>query len=82
MDMPGGSHGAGFVIIYDKFYVNQRLYGGESEIRTRDKVTPVPPFQGGDLNRSSSSPQGTYSCRKRIIADVRFLNKARLYSQA
>ena len=34
--------------------------GGEREIRTRDKVTPVPPFQGGDLNRSSSSPQYYY----------------------
>ena len=30
--------------------------GGRGEIRTRDKVTPVPPFQGGDLNRSSTLP--------------------------
>ena len=30
--------------------------GGEGGIRTLDRVTPVPPFQGGDLNRSSTSP--------------------------
>jgi hypothetical protein len=30
--------------------------GGEGGIRTRDRVAPVPPFQGGDLNRSSTSP--------------------------
>ena len=32
--------------------------GGESEIRTRDRDNPVPPFQGGDLNHSSISPSG------------------------
>ena len=36
--------------------VAKLTFGGEREIRTRDKVAPVPPFQGGDLNRSSSSP--------------------------
>lgn len=47
-----------------------RLGGGERGIRTLDKVAPVPPFQGGDLNRSSSSPLIYWSCRRRIIADV------------
>ena len=54
--MAEAPHGAGLVVINYKIYKNQRLVGGESEIRTRDKVTPVPPFQGGDLNRSSISP--------------------------
>ena len=54
--MAEAPHDAGSVIISYKAYKNQRLVGGESEIRTRDKVTPVPPFQGGDLNRSSISP--------------------------
>jgi len=30
--------------------------GGEGGIRTLDRVAPVPPFQGGDLNHSSTSP--------------------------
>ena len=33
-----------------------KTFGGRGEIRTRDKVNPVPPFQGGDLNRSSTLP--------------------------
>ena len=32
------------------------VIGGERGIRTLDRVAPVPPFQGGDLNRSSISP--------------------------
>ena len=32
-------------------------FGGERGIRTLDKVAPMLPFQGSDLNRSSSSPQ-------------------------
>ena len=32
--------------------------GGRGEIRTLDRVTPMPPFQGGDLNRSSTLPLG------------------------
>ena len=54
--MAEAPHGAGFVVSNYKIIKNKRLVGGESEIRTRDKVTPVPPFQGGDLNRSSISP--------------------------
>ena len=54
--MAEAPHGAGFDMIGYKAHKNQWLVGGESEIRTRDKVTPVPPFQGGDLNRSSISP--------------------------
>ena len=46
------------------------LIGGERGIRTLDRVAPVPPFQGGDLNRSSSSPQIYWPCRRRIIADT------------
>ena len=33
------------------------LFGGERGIRTLDRVAPMPPFQGGDLNRSSISPK-------------------------
>ena len=32
--------------------VAEQVFGGESEIRTRDKVTPVPPFQGGEIGRA------------------------------
>ena len=32
------------------------MFGGERGIRTLDKVAPVPPFQGGNLNRSYISP--------------------------
>ena len=40
-----------------KLYEAEKItFGGERGIRTLDKVAPVPPFQGGDLNRSSSSP--------------------------
>ena len=58
------------------WYVAKLTFGGESEIRTRDKVTPVPPFQGGDLNRSSISPvvligrANCTACRWRIIVDL------------
>ena len=43
-------------------------FGGERGIRTLDKVAPVPPFQGGDLNRSSSSPNCAFQAR--IIYDT------------
>jgi hypothetical protein len=33
------------------------VFGGERGIRTLDRVAPMPPFQGGDLNRSSISPK-------------------------
>ena len=36
--------------------VKRGLAGGEGGIRTLDRDNPVPPFQGGDLNRSSTSP--------------------------
>ena len=46
-----------FIIYIDALWsITKPTFGGEREIRTRDKVAPVPPFQGGDLNRSSSSP--------------------------
>ena len=32
-------------------------YGGEGGIRTREALANLPPFQGGDLNRSSTSPK-------------------------
>lgn len=31
--------------------------GGEGGIRTREALAGLPPFQGGDLNRSSTSPK-------------------------
>ena len=54
----GTGCGTHFITRY-KLYINQELKplsGGEGGIRTRDRVAPVPPFQGGDLNRSSTSP--------------------------
>ncbi len=50
----------------------RQLYGGERGIRTLDRVAPVPPFQGGDLNRSSSSPftPALKHRRRRIIYDL------------
>ena len=42
--------------------------GGEGGIRTRDKVAPVPPFQGGDFNRSSTSPNRVLSGKPAIIS--------------
>ena len=36
--------------------VSLGLAGGEGGIRTLDRDNPVPPFQGGDLNHSSTSP--------------------------
>lgn len=51
--------------------------GGEREIRTLDRVNPVPPFQGGDLNRSSISPAGSSSFKlvRRIIYDTCMMTK-------
>ena len=56
--MAEAPHGAGLVMIYYNININQCLIGGERGIRTLDRVTPVLPFQGSDLNRSSSSPRG------------------------
>lgn len=32
--------------------------GGRGGIRTRDRVAPMPPFQGGAFNRSTTLPRG------------------------
>ena len=32
------------------------LYGGESEIRTHERVAPLPVFKTGAFNRSAISP--------------------------
>jgi hypothetical protein len=45
-----------------------KFTGGERGIRTLDRVAPVPPFQGGDLNRSSISP--IQLLQARIIRDT------------
>jgi hypothetical protein len=41
--------------------------GGGGGIRTLDRVTPVPPFQGGDLNRSSTPPNFGRGTRIRTL---------------
>lgn len=33
------------------------IAGGRGGIRTRDRVTPMPPFQGGAFNRSTTLPR-------------------------
>ncbi len=46
------------------------VFGGEREIRTLDKVAPVLPFQGSDLNHSSSSPKSCELQVGRIIVHI------------
>ena len=36
------------------------LYGGESEIRTHERVAPLPVFKTGAFNRSAISPFNAY----------------------
>ena len=46
---------------HKKFPIGNKIistnYGGESEIRTRDTVPRIHPFQGCALNRSAISPK-------------------------
>ena len=53
-------HWAALVLSQMESDFKTRLIGGERGIRTLDKVAPVLPFQGSDLNRSSSSPRNLY----------------------
>jgi transposase-like protein len=36
--------------------IRYKKIGGGGGIRTRDRVAPVPPFQGGAFNRSATHP--------------------------
>ncbi len=41
--------------------------GGEGEIRTRDRIAPMPVFKTGAFNRSATSPFEATATRTRIL---------------
>jgi hypothetical protein len=48
---------------------NEIFLGGEGEIRTRDRIAPMPVFKTGAFNRSATSPSATSMAYASILPD-------------
>ena len=54
--------------------------GGEGGIRTRGRVTPAPPFQGGDLSHSSTSPWYFFDLQLCVLrGSLRIIESLRIF---
>jgi hypothetical protein len=56
-------------------HCGQYIYCGEGGIRTHDTVAGIPPFQGGQFNRSCTSPEDAY-VYNRSVCIVAFSQKS------
>ena len=50
-----------------KIIIMQKNSGGETEIRTQERVAPLPVFKTGAFNRSAISPLATFYYYKFLI---------------